>query len=292
MLTDTEIAVSQATAALGVDKDTVVADWRKDLEVNPIGSFTFKRHTPPLSTMDISALTPANSRRQESASIYADLDGFSAYVAARVKDDEKAKNVVRVLHVLRSEMDSALSLDFEGRRVRFIGDCLHGLVCEGTALTTDEPATVSDATLCAGAIRSSFDLAIEKLTDEGIDVQGLGVQIGFDIGPISTTRLGMQGDRVRCSVGRSVRNAEREQLRCAADETAIGQAAYDAGTEAVKQIFENDRKATGLDYNEAVEALASAGDATAKLSKKAALASAAPAIVRASETLIRPHAKE
>lgn len=289
-LTDSEIAVSEEAADLGVDKDMIVAEWRKDLEDNPIGSFTFKRHTPPLKTMDIATLTPANSRRQESVSLYADLDGFSAYVATRVKDDEKAKDVVRVLHVLRSEMDNALSLDFEGRRVRFIGDCLHGLMCEGTAQTTDEPATVSDATLCAGAIRSSFDLSIEKLAAGGIDVQGLGIQIGFDLGPISTTRLGMQGDRVRCSIARSVRNAEREQLRCAAGETAVGQAAYDAGTDAVREIFEDDRRAMGLDYNEAVEALASAGDETAKASKKAALASAAPAVIRASDTPIRPHA--
>lgn len=289
-LTEAEIAISEDAADLGVDKDTIIAEWRKDLDSNPIGSFTFKRHTPPLKTLDIAALTPANSRRQECVSIYADLDGFSAYVAARVKDEEKARDVVRVLHVLRSEMDNALSADFEGRRVRFIGDCLHGLICEGTALTTDEAATVSDATLCAGAIRSSFDLAIKKLAAEGIDVEGLGIQIGFDLGPIGTTRLGMQGDRVRCSIGRSVLNAEREQLRCSAGETAIGLAAYKAGTEAVREAFENDRKATGLDYNEAVEALASAGDATAKMSKNAALASVAPAIIRASNTTIRPHA--
>ena len=290
-LTTAEIAISQEAAKLGVDKDEIVDEWRQDLDDNPIGSFEFKRHTPPLKNMDITALTPANSRRQESASVYADLDGFSAFVANRIKDDATAKDVVRVLHVLRSEMDNALSVDFEGRRVRFIGDCLHGLMCEGTAHTTDEQATVSDATLCAGAIRSSFDLAIEKLHAKNIDVDGLGIQIGFDLGPISTTRLGMQGDRVRCSIARSVRNAEREQLRCAAGETAIGQTAYDAGTDAVREVFEDDRKVSGLDYNEAVEALASAGDSTAKASKKAALASAAPAIIRASDTAIRPHAQ-
>ena len=291
-LTPGEVGLSQQAAGLGVNEDEIVEEWRKDLDVNPIGAFEFKRHTPPLKNMDIPSLTPGNSRRQESASIYADLDGFSAYVAGKIKDDETAKDVVRVLHVLRSEMDSALSVDFGGRRIRFIGDCLHGLICEGTAYTTDEEATVSNATLCAGAIRSSFDLAIEKLKGEGIDVDGLGIQIGFELGPISTTRLGMQGDRVRCSIARAVRNAEQEQLRCAAGETAVGQAAYDAGTDAVRELFQNDRKAIDLDYNEAVEALAAAGDETAKASKKAALAVAAPAVHRASETVIRPHAAD
>lgn len=295
-LTAEEIATSQEIADLGVDKDEIVQEWRDDLDNHPIGTFEFKRHTPPLKWMDIAALTPANSRRQECVSMYADLDGFSAYVARKLKDDgstdadASAKDVVRVLHVLRSEMDNALTSDFEGRRIRFIGDCLHGLTCEGTAQTTDDEASVSDAVLCAGAIRSSFDLAVEKLQDEDIDVGGLGIQIGFDFGPISTTRLGMQGDRVRCSIARSVRNAEREQLRCGAGETAIGQSAYDVATEAVRELFGDERKVDNLDYNEAVEALAAEGDETAKAAKKASFIAAAPAVARASETAIKPHA--
>ena len=50
--------------------------------------------------MDIPALTPGNSRRQEAVSIYADIDGFTAYVADNI--EENAENVVRVLHVLRA----------------------------------------------------------------------------------------------------------------------------------------------------------------------------------------------
>ena len=37
--------------------------------------------------------------------------------------------------------------DFAGRKVRFIGDCVHGLTVEGTAQTTDEKDTISNLTL-------------------------------------------------------------------------------------------------------------------------------------------------
>lgn len=288
-LTAAEVEECQTEAALGVSKDTIVAEWEDDLESNPIGAFAFSRHTPPLRTLDIMALTPANSRRQEAASVYADIDGFTAYVARHI--DGSPEDVVRVFHVIRAELDRVLTCDFDGRRIRFIGDCLHGLLCEGTVHVTDDPETVSTATLCAGALRSSFELALEKLADEDIDIDGLGLAIGFEFGPMTVTRLGMHGDRVRCSVSRGVLASEAEQGRCTGDETAIGASAYDAGTDAVRDLFGSGRKAKGLDYNEAVEALSQKGDETASAAKRAAFVLAAPAIVSASERTVRPYAE-
>jgi len=187
-LTAAEIEASQEAAKLACDKDAIVKAWREDLDTNPIGAFEFSGHTPPYATLDISALTPKNSRRQDALSIYADLDGFTAYVRDHIKDQPEA--VVKVLHVLRAEMDRVLTSEFEGRKIRFIGDCVHGLICEGTAQTTDGEATVSTATLCAGALRSSFDLALEKLGDEGLDTEGLGLQIGFEYGPMTVKPVG------------------------------------------------------------------------------------------------------
>ena len=82
-----------------------------------------------------------------------------------IATDSAAKNVVRTLHVLRSELDAVLHEDFAGRKVRFIGDCVHGLVVEGTAQTTDEKETITNLTLCAGGMRSSFNLALAKLKE-------------------------------------------------------------------------------------------------------------------------------
>lgn len=155
-----------------------------------------------------------NSRRQDAATVYADLDGFTAYVSANVNKNDTAKQIVRALHVLRSELDAALHTDFAGRKVRFIGDCVHGLLVEGTAQTTDKEETISNMTLGAAAMRSSFQLSLQKLKDSGTDASSLGLQIGFEYGPMNATRLGMKGELVRCSVSRGVLAAENEQSRC------------------------------------------------------------------------------
>ncbi|MBP1804675.1 adenylate/guanylate cyclase domain-containing protein [Rubellimicrobium aerolatum] len=289
-LSASEIEACQTAADLGVTVEEIVKEWRDDLEKNPIGSIDFSRQTPPLCHLDISVLTPKNSKRQEAVSIYADIDNFTAYVGRNIEDSPE--DVVRALHVLRSEMERVLSRDFAGRRIRFIGDCLHGLVCEGTARTTDEEATVSTATLCAGALRSSFELALEKLDDAGVDVEGLGLAIGFELGPMTITRLGLKGEqRVRCSVSRGVLASEDEQRRCDGTETAIGEAAYKAGSQGVKNLFGQKRKAAKIDYDEAVDALADQGDTTAKAARDVALAVAAPEVKGASGTLLRPYTR-
>jgi class 3 adenylate cyclase len=64
-LTGDEVKVSQNEAALEITAESVVKDWRKDLETNPIGAFEFSRPTPPLKDLNITALTPGNSRRFE-----------------------------------------------------------------------------------------------------------------------------------------------------------------------------------------------------------------------------------
>ncbi len=152
-LTRTEIEESQQDAALDISADKIMREWRKDLEANPIGKFSFSGHTPPFSNLDLEVLTPANSRRQDAISLYGDLDGFTNYVAKHIGDDETAKDVVRVLHVLRSEMDAVVTNDFGGRKVRFVGDCIHAAMAEGTAQTTDEEASGSNLTLGARGLR-------------------------------------------------------------------------------------------------------------------------------------------
>lgn len=264
-----EISISQADASLDVTVEQIVKAWRLDLETNPIGRFEFSGHTPPFSDLDLEALSPSNSRRQEAMSIYADIDGFTAYVAAHVTDDETVKDVVRALHVIRSELDSVLSSDFGGRKIRFIGDCVHGVLGEGTAQTTDAEATVTSAVLCAGALRSSFSLALEKLKGKGVNVSELGLAIGLEFGPIAITRLGMKGSMMRCAIGRGVLASEARQRLCDGDETALGPVALKKGNPSVRDLFAKGEKLADLDYDEARKILQKQNDSAASTAKSA-----------------------
>lgn len=266
-LTSQEIKVCQDKASLGVTTGQIVNEWKDDLKNNPIGAFEFKGHTPPFSTLDIEELSVKNSRRQDAATLYADLDGFTSYVSNNISTDSAAKNVVRTLHVLRSELDAVLHEDFAGRKVRFIGDCIHGLGVEGTAQTTDEKETITNLALCAGGMRSSFNLALAKLKEDGTDASGLGLQIGFEYGPMNVTRLGTKGELVRCSVSRGVLAAEGEQGRCRGNETAIGPVAYATGSDAIRNLFGQSRKRAALDYDTVLNELSEKNDSTAKAAK-------------------------
>lgn len=273
-LTSAEITACQDGADLQITADQIIKAWRADLDAHPIAKFVFSGHTPPFSNLDPELLSPASSRRQDAVSLYADIDGFTDFVAAGVCDDESAKNVVRVLHVLRSEMDAVLDKDFGGRKIRFVGDCVHGVLAEGTAQTTDPEETVSTATLAAAGIRSSFELAITALEDDGVldDDHGLGLAVGFELGPIAITRLGVKGAMIRCAVGRNVLGSEVEQRRCRGNEIAIGETAYASGSSAVRTMFGSGRKRADLGYVDAADELAGRSDETAKASKALAKA--------------------
>ena len=266
-LTAAEIERSRNEAKLEVSSAEIVKEWQEDLKNNPIGAFEFSGHTPPYATLDIEALSAKNSRRQDATTVYGDLDGFTKYVGANISTNDGAKHVVRALHVLRAELDAVLHEDFQGRKVRFIGDCVHGLLVEGTAQTTDTHETISNMTLCAGAMRSSFNLALKRLKEKGTDASSLGLAIGFEYGPMNVTRLGMKGELIRCSVSRGVLTAESEQARCTGRQTAIGKNAYAKCTHGVHAIFGDMRIRSDLDYDTAVNEMSGKDDKAARAAK-------------------------
>jgi hypothetical protein len=254
-VTEAQIVQAQDDADLAITADDVVKKWKKELADSPIGTFEFSRHTPPFRTIDLEVLTPGNSRRQESVSLYGDIDNFTRYVADRVDSDEDAKHVVKTLHVLRGELDCVLYDDFAGKKIRFIGDCIHGILVEGTSQTTDDAETAKNAMLCAAAMRSSFNLALHELKKAGIDAADLGLAIGLEHGITSVTRLGVKGERVRCCISRSVLASEDEQLRCNGRQTAIGPTLNEHAPEAFQTLFGSTRRRADFDYPTALEAL-------------------------------------
>lgn len=222
-------------------------------EVSP-PSFQFYRHTPPLKSIDFKELMPSRTIRMPLTSLFADIDGFTKYVGECIAQRRVAEMVAN-LHVLRSEMAATVKEDFDGRKVRFIGDCLHGLIAEGTAAETDEPKTVSRAVEAAGGLRSSFELCQDHLSN----IKQLGLAIGIELGGTPITRIGIRGDRsVRCSVSKAVSTSETLQRDSRGDETRLGSRAFEAAPAAVKRLFDNDGRASGLDYSSVAANLAPA----------------------------------
>ena len=159
-------------------------------------------------------------------------------------DLKKAAEAVRVLHVIRKELRDVLH-DFDGLKIRYIGDCLHGAMAEGTSRTTDAIATVVRAALCAGAMRDAFGLIQAELPA----ANELGLAIGVEYGPVTITRLGVQKDRDRCAIGRAVYEAEDMQLSCNGKLTAFGPEAVKTAKDQIGGLLGSDGKASDLTYN-------------------------------------------
>jgi class 3 adenylate cyclase len=177
-------------------------------ENRPLATFKFHRATPPLSSIKFGELSPSNSVRMGMASLFADIDGFTRYVDIAIQSGEATiRDAVQSIHVLREELNSVLRDDFGGKRVRFIGDCIQGVLGEGRQ-QDDAQEAVKLSALCASGMRSSFTLAQRILAS----IQSLDLAIGVEYGPVPLTRLGSRGEEsVRCAAALAVTSSERLQ---------------------------------------------------------------------------------
>lgn len=206
--------------------------------------FNFHHKEPPLKNIVFAEHPPSRAIRMPLASIFADLDGFTAYIDAAIATGNIAEAVAN-LHVLRAEMAAVLRDDFNGRKVRFIGDCVHGLLAIGDARETQTMDTIRTAVLAAAGIRSSFELCRAMLSGIG----SLGIAIGIDFGQTPICRLGLRGvASVRSATSRATCVSEAEQQRCAGTETALGPDAYAQAPAVIREAFGSERKVRNLTF--------------------------------------------
>jgi class 3 adenylate cyclase len=240
--------LEQAFDALVTERDSLT----KSVQASAEAVFRFHYKQPPLKTIDFLEHPPSDAIRMPMASVFADIDGFTAYVDQSIASGTVAQAVAN-LHVMRGEMAAVMRDDFGGRKVRFVGDCLHAIIAEGDARKTDEAKTIRSAVLAASGIRSSFDLCRTRLPGAA----GLGIAIGIELGPTPLCRLGLHGPQnsVRCSSSRATCLSEIEQRRCGGAETALGETAYGEGGPLIQHVFRADRKVPNLTYANALALL-------------------------------------
>ena len=239
----TDRFVEQASTRYRFDQiDTAVAQLSEEAVRNP--EFRFHRARPPLSGIKFADLFPSNSIRMGMASVFADIDGFTAFVDGAIgRGSEAIKKAATSIHVIREELNDVLGDDFEGKRVRFIGDCIQGVLAIGAR--EDEPTkTVRTAALCAAGMRSSFSLC-QKLLG-GIDE--LDLAIGVEYGPVPLTRIGQPGkESVRCAAGRAVIVSERMQESIEGGGIRFGPAARAHADRTVEEHFAEASTIVGYD---------------------------------------------
>lgn len=231
----------------------LLSDWKSDITAQKVeGSrFKFHYHRPPLVNIDYEKLFPSNSIRMPVVSIFADIDGYTNYIDTAVRNN-RVGEAVKVLYVIRKELQNVIQKDYDGRKVRFIGDCMHGLIASGSETEVDESATVKVAVECAAAIRSSFELCKELL----YHANTLGLAIGLELGETPISRIGLRGDRsIRLATSVATITSEEEQSRCSGDETAIGSSAYEAASVNIQNVFGSARIARNFNYSTAIPLL-------------------------------------
>jgi class 3 adenylate cyclase len=224
----------------------LIKEWRADIQnfkgyAGGQSAFVFHQHTPPLKTIDFGNLSPGNSIRMPLVSIFGDVSGYTAYIENAMQTG-RVGEAVRAIHVIRGELHNVLKDDFSSRKVRYIGDCIHGLLAVGQPNAIDTQTSVIEAVQCAAAMRSSFNLIKQMLA-----LNTLGLAIGVETGITPVSRIGRRGDgSVRVASSSATIISETEQSDADGTQLAIGQAAYDALPLYMRNAFQ-DRKADGLD---------------------------------------------
>ena len=251
-------AISSRDSALGVSPlygasmrrvEDLLTAWEHEIAVKAVPDptdpeFYFHYQEPPLAQVNFADLMPSNSIRMAMVSAFADLSGYTQYI-----DDAIAggtiDQAVRALYVLRAEFQNVIERDFGGRKVRFIGDCIHAVVARGNRNNTDEKSSVVHALTMAGGLRSSFVLC-QKLLD-GTAV--LGLAIGLEIGETPLTRLGVRGKRsVRIASSIACCVSEEMQRSCGHNGTKLGNTALKLAPAAVSDLVDREGFSETLNY--------------------------------------------
>jgi class 3 adenylate cyclase len=243
-----------------INQRVLLENWQQEIADHKafdptVPTFAFRHKEPPLSDIKFADLTPSKSIRMDLVSIYADLSGYTAYVDAAIGAG-KIPQAVLALFVIREELQKVTQTDFGGRKVRFIGDCIHALIAEGSATETDDRASVASAFKCSGGLRSSFKICQEEL--DGIDE--LGLAIGFEIGPTPVSRIGIRGERsVRVASSRATAISEHMQKQCEANDIKLGPAALTLVSAGMRDLVNDYGVATEIDFDD-VSTSASTGE--------------------------------
>lgn len=172
--------------------------------------------------IDVSTLTEKNCKRTEAVSFYADLDGFTQYVR-EAETDDKVISLIRQFHMIRAELESVATADFDGIVIQHRGDCVLGIL--HLPCGDDEHGARCRAAIdLAIGLQSSMEHVLNKHL---ADRENIHIAVGVDVGKAMVTRLGKKGERITICFGPEVTEAERLQRISGAEQIRVSREVYD-----------------------------------------------------------------
>lgn len=207
-------SLAEAVAELG-------ADWSEDLTRTrlrdaalsyPAGCVTVHAAA---KTIDKNLLGISNTKQVVGASLFADVDGFTAAVEAAMARDDDLVDLVRQFHVLRGEGRDTAVRDFASLRVQYQGDRMQVLTYQPIG---DEEAVALNAVRLSAALQSVADQVLPAAMP-GVAAPTLA--IGMALGEGLLTRIGEHGDRDTVSIAGATSDAATVQQSLCGHETGM-----------------------------------------------------------------------
>lgn len=210
-------------------RERVVEDKRN----HPLKDITYSSAN---ELIDLDSLSIRNNKRVLAASIFGDITGFTAYIDSTKTEDDK-REALRVLHAIRKEMATVLTVDYSGLRVQFQGDRVQGLF---HMPKNEEEEIATEAVEAAIGLQSSMEKTIKKKLPEANE---LHLAVGIDLDTTLASRLGTRAHRDRICLGQPVENAAAYEESCSAGQIGISERVYTALPERLSEHFSFDKEA-------------------------------------------------
>jgi class 3 adenylate cyclase len=213
--------------------------WRPEDRIQHLLQEKQRLSLAPITThaeaplVDLNELSILNNRRVFAASLFADVSGFTRYVAEAEKNGTQAQ-ALRVLHAIREEMACIVRLDFPGLRVQFQGDRVQAL------FVGREQKVAQCAVQAAIGLQSSMEGPIKEYLSQA---RPLHLAIGVDLGWTLVSRLGARKYRDPICIGQPVERAAAFEEASEGGQIAISRRLYQALPADIRCHFQRNRKA-------------------------------------------------
>ncbi len=183
--------------------------------------------------IDLDSLSIWNNKRVLAASVFGDVTGFTAYID-RAETDEGKRKALRVLHAIRKEMATVVTVDYNGLRVQFQGDRVQGLF---HMPKNEEAGIATESVDAAVGLQSSMEKTIKEKLPEA---EELYLAVGVDIDSTLVSKLGTRAHRDRICLGSPVENAAKNEEKCSGGQIGVSKRIYDALPDRLKEHFSYD----------------------------------------------------